>query len=216
MKYLASYCWQECSGMSLSLQQAVGRRHKLPILFACICAGEDSDRAGKALTDWFYEKGVRLGGKGDMETIERELKELVEMGKGSGASGWKGGYRAGAYKLETLLGIYCAGDVFLIFSKGRQRVYLFNTCFQHANSRRLTAETKDLCCLSGIMQPGIGILLAVEDFFTLFSEQELKDCLGIRHKRREPVAERLLGELSEEGIRRGGRNMSAVYLVTSK
>ncbi len=207
MKYRTSYWWQERPGISLSLQQVLRRRDRQPMLFACICAGRDCDRAGRELTDWFYGKGIALGGREGMGAAQRQIEGLWREGPGSCMGG------GGGYPLEGMVGIFCTGDAFLLFSQGEQRAYLLNTRFRRAHCRRLTARTGGLCCMWGILQPQIGILLATEGFYTPFSEAVLRDCLCIRRKEQEETLERHLRELAGEGERHGGRNMAAVCMT---
>ena len=115
-----------------------------------------------------------------------------------------------------LAGIFCVGEEFFLFCRGRQRIYFFNTGLGGAHIRRLGEEGGELFWQRGVLQPDVGLLLAAEPFCEHISERMLREALSVRETVTQEQLGKHLNELGEEARRRGGRDMAAVYVRTAR
>lgn len=227
MKFLTSYYWQgQENATSLTLQQIRLKRGGDSLLLACVC--DSRDFCGH-LVDWLHEEILRkYGRKGSMDwsvalmqlrrmAAERKMPDVkiarTESCIGTGFS---------------CAGILCLGSEFLMFGQGEQRVYLLNQGFRGARIKKLMGTGEPACqsdskkwgdgkeileVHQGMMESGVGIVLATESFYAKLTEQMLLDCLGgdIRNEKQASLHLKELGEFSRS---LGGRNLGAVFMRT--
>ena len=218
--FITSIYWQQGHNDSALLLQHY-KYKGVPLCFACICAGEGEDkgRAGAYLTgqllSWFRALPLsRLAGNpekrlpgletGLTERIERSKKELRVHGllqeKGMDYSG-----------------ILCVGDHFLLFREGSCQVCLVNRCFDKGHFGRIGEESipeGDGFFRQGILQQGIGLILATESFCSRLKDREFEECLHVKTVQTREQADRHLLELGCRAEELGGRHMGAVLLLT--
>lgn len=139
-----------------------------------------------------------------------------------------------------LIGLISAGERFLLFYRGKQGAYLLNRRFERVHCRCLTGQdeteegkklpktekkvlksegkmqkmSEELQLFSGEMEPGIGLLLATEDFSKKLEKRQLEECLSVKEMERTENVKGRLRELGEEAARKGGHHMGAVLLLT--
>lgn len=217
--FITSVYWQrEHNDSALLLQHY--RYQGVPLCFACICAGEGEakGRAGAYLTgqllSWFRALPLRrLAGNPEerlprleirlAERIERSIKELRRRGL-----------------LEEELdfaGILCVSEYFLLFREGSCQICLLNQCFDKGHFERIgEGRIPEGKCFvqQGILQRGIGLLLATESFCSKLRDQELEECLRVNTVGTREQADRHLLELGLRAEEQGGRHMGAVFLLT--
>lgn len=225
MQYLSSYYWQEevPALTSLVLQQLVHRKKNEPFLFSCIAVGELQGKGlynahfVEQMTEWFRTEGRKLlfGRKqNQFEEIERELrKEIMRVDEELSAYVRAKGLEE--VKRISVIGLLCVRNRFWLFQRGETRAYLLNAKFDRANCRSLLGtDNKQLTIQSGMMEPGIGLLLATEDFVAKLSKGQLEECLSVRELQGVSGIHRRLAELGAQARQEGARNMGAVLLVT--
>ncbi len=203
MEYLSAFYRQEGENTaSLLLLQAYYKPKQMPVLLAAVCEknspdGERPEEEGilLALKDWFYETGLfQCAEKGD-GGWNRALRQLEREYLSYGAD---------------FCAFLCAGRHFLQFGQGEQRAYLLNT----RNNRRLCRRLPQGCWQEGIMQEGIGILLATSGFQVMTDEAYLAEAFGgetLRTERELEVRLKRVGTFLEN---RGGSDMGAVFFAT--
>lgn len=218
--FITSTYWQQGHNDSALLLQHY-KYKGVPLCFACICAGEGEDkgRAGAYLTgqllSWFRTLPLsRLAGNpekrlpgletGLTERIERSKKELRVHGllqeKGMDYSG-----------------ILCVREHFLLFREGSCQVCLLNRCFDKGHFGRIGEERipeGDGFFRQGILQQGIGLILATESFCSRLKDREFEECLHVKTVQTREQADRHLLELGCRAEELGGRHMGAVLLLT--
>lgn len=208
MRFLTSYYWQEREndverGTSLTLQQIRMKKGGDSLVLACVCNSRDF--CGQ-LVDWLHEEILTAYAKKgcvDWNAVFHRLKQTAPH-KSDGEEGF------------SCTGILCAGEEFLLFGKGKQRIYLLNRGFQKVRIKMLLgtdmfAQTETLEWYQGILEPEVSILLGTESFYEHLTKQMLGDCLGgdIQGDRQASLRLRELGGYGED---RGGRNMGAVFV----
>lgn len=219
MELFSTYYWQRGeNATSLVLQQVICKEGRVPVLLACVCTENRQEdgmmvkgtggRFCGRLADWFHEEflpGCLKGAALDMGTAGLGLRQMA-------ASAVREERTAGL----SVAGILCAGEHFLLFYEGEQRIYLLNTRFSRSSAKCLTGHTETgiLCVQEGIMQQNIALLLATEPFYRVIPEQTWKECLSVHDIREEGRAGKRLAELGEYGERQGGAHMGAVLLVS--
>lgn len=217
MRFLTSYYRRgEDPGSSLTLQQVMRVRGKLPIVLACVC-GEDGptekSKRGAAfcvkLTDWFHDSALIQCGRRKEADLSIMMEEVVRMAEGC----------------FSVAGIFCLGHEFFLFYRGEQRICLLNRRFLRSNKKELSKSTDPAGALfaeEGVLQGDVGILLGTNAFFDGISSEELTDCLDAHAIKDQAQAERRLKELGccgEERISFGGENDPvgrAAVLVVAK
>lgn len=218
MKFLTSFYWQEQENeTSLVLQQICVKKGRDSLLLACVC--DSRDFSGQ-LVDLLHEEilsNYARRGSVDWGVFLTQLQEMEAKEEKTGAD-------AGF----SCAGMLCLGSEFLLFGRGRQRVYLFNKGFKKSRMKKLMGAGSDICkeegrkrtgekntleIHQGIMESGISILLATEPFYARLTEQMLLDCLGedIRNEQQASLHLKELGEFSQG---RGGQNLGAVLIHT--
>lgn len=218
--YITSVYWQREQNDSALLLQHY-RYKGVPLCFACICAGEGEakGRAGAYLTaqllSWFRALPLRrLAGNPEerMPGLETKLAERIERSK-------KELRRRGLLEEEGLdfTGILCAGEYFLLFQEGSCQICLLNRCFDKGHFGRIgegRIPEGSSIFQQGILQRGIGLLLATESFCSKLRDQELEECLHVKTVGTREQADRHLLELGLRAQEQGGRHMAAVFLLT--
>ncbi len=213
MQYLAAYYWQSANrnSSSLMLQQVYHKRRKLPVLMACVCLNQTDKNNGKKmitrLTDWFYGKVLPLcAGKGEkgIAIIDKSLKSFLKKEETN-------------LKGVQMSGVFCVGNFLCFWEQGEQNIRLLNLRMHDSQMKELQMEKSEeqrIVFQSGVMQPGVGILLGTHGFYAGIPANVLKDCLNIKELRDQGHVEKRLQELGELGEARGGVDISAVLLVT--
>lgn len=202
------------------LQQYLYR--KFTVSFSCVCrgTGEGGNQAGAYMAgqmlQWFRaldpeklaqnpEKAIRRAALGIGGTIRRIDRELENGRAGTGRTGFAG--------------FFCIGSRYMMFGRGDFRICTVNTAFGRAYMRRLLpdgyrGEAAETAVEAGILQPGIGLLLATESFYGHIPDAVIKEGLYAGGGDTEDGMRRRLKELAEEGARRGAVGIGAVYLRT--
>ncbi|MCM1046452.1 MAG: hypothetical protein NC417_13180 [Candidatus Gastranaerophilales bacterium] len=217
MRFLTSFYRRgEDRGSSLTLQQVVRVRGKLPLVLACVCGEEGpTEKRGDGaafcvnLTDWFHESAlVSCGGRKEPD-LSLMMEEVSRMAKGC----------------FSAAGIFCLGNQFFLFYRGEQQVCLLNRRFLHASEKRLSENTDPsgaLILQEGVLQNEVGILFGTNAFFAGISQEELIGCLDVHAIGNQSQAERRLkelGQFKEERNVFGGessRSGRAAILVVAK
>lgn len=217
MDFFTAGCRQrEASSPSLLLQQY--QCGPTQVVFACICGEENGGRAGAYMTErllsWFRrvnlktltksgEKGIETAKKalaGLLEEIDRELENGGMAGKG-----------------DTAFCVFlCSGAFYVMLHRGGGGIRLINRAFGRICMRKLKGEEgeRGVCMGQGVMQWGVGLLLATESFYQCLPESVIKEGLAVGEIGQERQLEKRLKELVEEGERLGGRGIGAVMLCT--
>ena len=211
MQYFATHYWQTAgdNATSLVLQQAYHKRHKMPVLLACVCTDPkgryDGRRIGENLKVWFYDTALpfcgKSGRKGAEPVMEKLNKTLTQsMGETE----------------ADLAGIFCAGSSFQIFQKGKAQICILNDRNHHANCRKLqmNVSPEKIAVQRGILQRNVGILLTSEGFHAAVPHRIIEECLQVREMNSQNRVETRLRELGGFGEESAGRNMGAVLLVS--
>lgn len=213
MQYLATHYWQSANQnvSSLVLQQAYHKKRKLPVLLACVCSDAPNNlergRLVTRLADWFYEIGLPLCGRNGEKGIRTISNSLETCLKREVQNAWE----------HQMAGVLCVGNSLRIFQQGEMGSRLLNM----RNYRPYSSELKmdrgrepGLLFQDGILQPGVGILLATNSFYEHVPEGTLEECLNIRELRNRSYMEKRLRELGSLGETRGGTDMGAILLMT--
>lgn len=210
MNFMTSCYWTEgIPPTSLILQQVTRKWEKMPLVMACVCEEDlpvEDQGAGEhfciQLTDWFHEcvlKRCSRVRKPDPAALKAELTQLTEAARFSVA------------------GILCVGERFLLFYRGKQRIYLLNSRFLRPNLKELSVSTKEGAVVmeEGFLQDKVGLLLGTDSFYRGISEEEIRNCLAVDAVRNEIQAGRRLTELGclSESRKTGGR---AAVLVMAR
>ena len=217
MKYVSSYYRKQEEGapgaVSLLLQHV--KCGKIPVCLACVCKAEEPQGVSypaSQLLEWFYKTGIRLCAGGDDRNFRR-----VKAGLRAMLEEWekRPGDCAEAVRKQVwhISGILCAGARFLLFYHGKQRIYVINTKFLRPHLKCLASEADSLCMESGILEPGIGILLATESFFDQVTEEMVRECLAQRDLCTQTRADKHLWELGETARARWEENAEAEEAV---
>lgn len=203
MQYFVSHYWQQegTNGASLVLQQAYHKRRRMPVVLAAV-GQEGSCEFATELVDWYYGTGLSLCskyGEWGMQEIERHLRTLAE-------------------ERETveMTGILCVGTTFVIFKRGNMGIRLLNTRNNHFCCHELKMEQEDTarwCFQSGIMQPGVGLVLGNEFFYQSVSDELLAGYLKVQEMKNEKQVAQYLGELIRYTERQDKKQIGAVLLV---
>ena len=218
--FITSMYWQQGRNDSALLLQHY-KYKGVPLCFACICAGEGEakGRAGAYLTgqllSWFRALPLsRMAGNPEkrLPGLETALAERIERSKKELRR--RGLLQEGGMNYS---GILCVGDYFLLFREGSCQVCLLNQRFDKGHFERIGEERipeGDGFFRQGILQRGIGLLLATESFCSRLKDREFEECLHVKTVQTREQADRHLLELSCRAEELGGRHMGAVLLLT--
>ncbi len=216
MQYATSYYWQpnDTNVTTLVLQQAYHKKKRMPVILACICTEEQAQqnhqrkqRMAKDLADWFYGRGLPLCSKlkrSKMDEITDSLNICLQQSLRK-------------EEPNHVAGIFCVGAHFQLFQKGRQNIGILNSLNYHSHYRNLAINQEkknSLSIQSGVIQKGVGILLASESFCTSCSYQNIEECLNIQQLHSQSRVDKHLQELGTFGEKKGGNNMGAILLVS--
>ncbi len=211
IQYGTGHYWprgEKEEGLALTLQQTTRARGALPIVLACVC--EEGPGVGRTdggtrfcmrLTDWFYERALERWSRErmpDLTILSGELSREREEAFFSAA------------------GILCAGQHFLLFRRGRARVFLLNRRFlrPHLKEIDLPREGSGRWALEeGELQQGLGILLETDGFSRGVTGEERLACLAVDERSWGQRLESRLSELGRMGESRGAGG-AAVFVVT--
>lgn len=215
MDFLSAYYWQQASNRSSLLLQQYACEGTV-VLFACVCMGRDGNgrvsgyMTGRLLC-WFRNLNLRRLVKRterEMKAVRRSLEGVVARTDGELAS--SGLSEAG--QDAALAGVLCVGERFFLFYRGRQRIWLINTSFGRAYTDRIGADGEVFCVEEGVLEPDVGLLLAVGREGLPDVERMVREGLSVREVLTEEQMERHLRELLAESARRGESDMAAVFL----
>lgn len=215
MDFLSAYYWQQVNNRSSLLLQQYACGGTV-VLFACVCMGQDGDgrvsgyMTGRLLR-WFRNLSLRRLAKRterEMRAARKSLERVVERTDRELASA--GLSEAG--QDAALAGVFCVGESFLLFYRGRQRIWLINTSFGRAYTDRIGADSEVFCVEEGILEPDVGLLMAVGRGCFSDVERMMGEGLSVREVLTEEQMEKHLRELLEEAARRGEGDMAAVCL----
>lgn len=215
MQYLAAHYWQSANENppSFLLQQVYHKKRKLPILITCMCECEKERVIGERivtdLADWFYEVALPLcvqKGELAIEGIGKSLKNCLKTEEENLEGVW-------------LSGLFCVGRMLCFWGHGEANVRLLNTKKQASQIKELKigdARGPEISLCSGMMEPGVGILLGTKDFYRGIPLKVMEECLDKKELVDLPCMERRLSELGNMAEANGGMNRLAVLLVTKE
>lgn len=216
--YGAHYRQQGENSSSVLLQQY--QYGDMPLVFACICAGDGKEgRAGgymtKRLLAWFrgLEPWKLLQNReAKMDMLSGRLAAVIGEIDGELEDGGLAQERR-----VGLAGILCADDSYILLRRGAAGICLINTSFGRTCLRGLLEEGKEglLERMQGSLQPHIGLLLATKSLYNHVEGSMIKEVLSFPEGSTEGQMERHLKELAGEAQRRGATDMGAVLLRTA-
>ncbi len=222
--FTSHYYQQGRNDSALLLQQYEYRRTSVCLI--CLIPGqnEPQGRAGAYVTgqllQWFRTLSLRKldrSPENSLAALEEPLRALIRRTDGEMRS--CGLTPEG--KNTDLAGMLCAGEQFLLFSRGGQGIYLLNRSFGRGYVRNIGGEmraagARGLVLRQGSLQEEVGILFATESFCGQVKERELREGLYVEEVLTEPRAARHLWELGRQAEERGGRNMGAALMFAGQ
>ena len=225
MNLTTAVYWQPLQNHSALLLQQY-RYKSIPICLFALCPGQNSaqGRAGAYLTgqllQWFREQPVkRLVRNPDRYflTLEEILEKFLEQLDTDLVSGGL----VPCLQPSPISGIFCVDDQFLLFSRGKNKIFFLNKNFGRSHVKCLTDPMKkeetaadSLSIRQGILQRDVGLLFATDTFYSQLTEQEIRECLYVDELCGENTVQRHLRELGDRGAALGGRDMAAGMLLT--
>lgn len=242
MEYMSSFYWQQeenaHNSTSLLLQQVM--LGKNTVLLGGICtdkadnAGRESSYLTGQLLGWFYGRGLTLfhkGGEKEMREMQKSLGEVLNRLSRELATCKNRKKIPVQNPGPDISGILCIGCHFVVFYCGEQRIYALNTKFLRPHMKclaggRESVPDQGIQMKYGILQPGVGILLATEPFYRYLTDDMLRECLAARQLRTQLQLDKRLeelgraaehiraGEAQRENNKNADPNMGAVLLVT--
>lgn len=225
MNLFTTTYWQAVQNHSALLLQQYQYRHT-PICLAAVCDGcdEAQGKAGAYLTghllQWFrslsFNQLAHNPGSCLLD-LESSLQALLQRLDDNLVSC---GFMSPEVSLP-LSGILCADDHFLIFTRGKQHIYLLNKGFGRSRMQDLSEEltgvqsfSSDLILSQGILQRDVGLLFGTGTFHAMLTDNEIRECLYVDELYRPEQANRHLRELGHRAEAQGGRDMAAALLLT--
>lgn len=203
MDYMCGYYWNGEGEVSLVLKQLAFHGMDMPVLFACLAEGRTRKAFVEEMTEWFHKKAVTCCQKGEqgLKAMERDLEKQAEKH---------------FHNMEMAAVFLCVGELFFLWGRGKQKIWLLNTRFGKPHRRALFSEEEqnDGEMLSGALEHGVGILLATKEFGEGIGTEQLNACLAVKELDRESKVEKRLKELGEESERKGKEHVAAVLVVT--
>lgn len=209
MDYLCAYDWQQTQEAATLVLKQLEFQGGLSVVFGCM---SQEKSFVERITEWFYEKGLSLCRKGEGE-VERLESSLLRM------------LSSISCQTDTAVVLLCVGRSFVFWRKGIS-VWLLNCRFGRNHYRSLfggntvqrgmrnIGERSGGESITGILEPGIGILAATEDFFNNLTGEQIANCLAVKELNQEIKLQKRLGELSQEAKRKGAKHPTAMLIVT--
>lgn len=223
MQFLTSTYFQRSRNDSaLLLQHYRYKRTSLCLIGLSAAEGQAQGRAAAYLTEQLLEWFRRLPWRRVVSDPEGYLPEIGIQLQAAAAQAADElascGLLPGAGDV-SLTGIFCIGEHFLLFHRGRQKIYLFNRSFGRGTVRCVSDELAagpgdGLAVRQGSLQRDVCLMFATESFCGSATKQELAECLHVTDVLSEEHADRRLRELGERGAGRGGCHMAAALLMT--
>lgn len=224
MNLFTTTYWQAVQNHSALLLQQYQYRHT-PVCLIAVCDGcdEAQGKAGAYLTghllQWFRGlsfKQLARNPDSCLLFLESSLQDIVQRLDNDLVS-------CGHMSKETSLslsGILCADDQFLIFTRGKQHIYLLNKGFGQSRMQHLSealtgaqASADTLVMSQGILQRDVGLLFCTDTFRQLLTDSEISECLYVDELNRSDQVRRRLQELGNRAEALGGRDMAAAMLL---
>lgn len=224
MNLFTTTYWQAVQNHSALLLQQYQYRHA-PVCLIAVCDGcdEAQGKAGAYLTghllQWFRGlsfKQLARNPDSYLLFLESSLQDIVQRLDNDLVS-------CGHMSKETSLslsGILCADDQFLIFTRGKQHIYLLNKGFGQSRMQHLSealtgaqASADTLVMSQGILQRDVGLLFCTDTFRQLLTDSEISECLYVDELNRSDQVRRRLQELGNRAEALGGRDMAAAMLL---
>lgn len=225
MNLVTAVYWQSLKNHSALLLQQYQYKN-IPICLFALCPGQNTTqgRAGAYLTgqllQWFREQPVkRLVRNPDRYFLS--LEEILGNFLGQLDKDLASGGLVPCLQPSPISGIFCVDDRFLLFSRGKNKIFFLNKNFGRSHVKCLTDSMKNeasaadsLSIRQGILQQDVGLLFATDTFCSQLTEQEIRECLYVDELCGENTIQRHLRELGDRGLALGGCNMAAGMLLT--
>lgn len=225
MDFFTTTYWQAGQNHSALLLQQYRYRHTA-ICLTAVCAG-CNEAQGKAcayltgqMLQWFRclsFKQLARNPDSYLSALEYSLQSLIKQLDSELIS-------CGFISQETFLplsGILCSDDHFLLFTRGKQHIYLLNkgfgqSCLQSLSDEMAAGQTSsdELILRQGILQQDVGLLFVTDTFCKHLTDRELRECLYVEELQGQDRLTRRLRELGNRAETLGGRDMAAVLLLT--
>lgn len=224
MNFFTTTYWQAGQNHSALLLQQYRYRYT-PICLIAVCAGcdEAQGKAGAYLTgqmlQWFRQlsfKQLARNPDGYLSTLETSLYVLLKQLDTELIS-------CGLISQETFLhlsGILCSDDHFLLFTRGKQYIYLLNkgfgqSCLQSLSDEMTAGQTSpdELILRQGKLQQDVGLLFGTDTFCKQLTDRELRECLYVEELQGQNQVTRRLRELGYRAETLGGGDMAAALLL---
>ena len=211
MEFMTGYYRQNEDSTALLLQQYVCQG--VPVCLGCICGGESREAgiAGGLFTG-------RILGEFRKLSLLRAVKQPLKCLKWMERQIYK--YRQGSAIPPDfwMAGILSVEEEFLLFYEGAVKIALCNTGFgrpalhEIGGNDYMCGTGAGLQMQRGIMEAGIGVLLASESFYGNIPGEDMQNCLWVKEIRDSGQAQRRLRELGRMAERQGGRQIGALLL----
>lgn len=215
MKYLSAYYWQQSSRSTLVLKHLVYHKNQRNVVWGCICSGKDANDQEinrfymGELIEWFYKEGITLCQKhmltgGELaHSLQRKVHRLDKwlLKKGN--------------RVPGQAGVVCVQNQFMIWGRGGVRIVLLNTSFGHAHTKLLLEESQSQMpeLYTGVLESGVGILVAESCFGKYVTDESLKECLEIKELTSEKRMQKRLKELGEAAHGKEGESGAALMVL---
>lgn len=224
MNFITTTYWQTGQNHSALLLQQYQYRH-VPICMIALCTGcdEPQGKAGAYLTgqllQWFRRLSFKqLARKPDgyLSALKSSLQVLLKQLDAELTS-------CGLISQEAFLplsGILCSDNHFLMFTRGKQHIYLLNKGFGQSRLQFLSNEltvgqpsANALILRQGLLQQDVGLLFGTNTFCDQLTDREIRECLYVEELQRQDQVGRRLQELGHRAEALGGRDMAAALLL---
>lgn len=204
MDYLCAYYWQqEGEKVSLVLKQLVLHDGGVPVVFGCMAEGGKGNFFTEKMTEWFHNSALLLCRRREEDTkvLEKSLlRQISDIPR----------------KPKSAMVLLCVGNLFFLWGKGQQRIWLLNTRFGRPHHRCLldAGMVEDGEIVSGSLECGVGILAADESFLRKLTGEQIVNCLMLKELNQETKLQKRLKELGEAAARKGEKHLGAMLIVT--
>ncbi len=224
MDFVSAYYWQQGENISALLLQQCRLRDKTAF-FACVWEGRGkrAGMAGRCLAERFlaWFRGFRLSRAvksperflerhaGELEALVREADEDFMK---AGAARLAGEGVSGTVALASFAGIFCLEEHFILFGRGSAGIRLLNHGIGKTCVGNPIGYGEELRIRQGVLEPGIGLLLATDSFYRNVEEDAMREGLSVEEVLNGIQTEKHLRELGRAAEKAGGGNMAAVLL----